>query len=971
MGKRKLIYVLVHDLLIGVKFEARVVEMMPDGSFSLNHVKLDPLNYRNFDVQVGDHDKVLFKSLREITYDKLVENFSKNNSDLPDFLRLKGDDFFKKIFRPYIERRLVFQITYCRDHQIPVYQLNSNGSIQEDAYFFAGEPARVSYHFQWTPEALTYAIRVSADGKPVVLYNPTLILLTDQPAWFAYQGILYTMDGVNVNKIKPFQTRTSLVVPKQTEKKYFETFIQGLLRHTKISQSGFSVSEFPMVPQPIITPAVDWQNDPVLIVKFAYGRHLIPIDYPDPRLVEMDKDTHPPSFRVIVRNTDVETRICDLLLSVGLKMKGSSGMVLGTTGTVAGEPMFRLIEFLRQNFYLFEQNGITIEQEKGLNYLLSPPVISTRMQVERDWFDLEVEIEAGTQKIPFKSLKDWILRGQREFVTADGSVFLIPEEWFSRFRGVFMFGKTEGNQFKVSKLHFGSLSGALDAEDGMGTESPTAIIRRLFENQEELTGSTAQVLRPYQGIGVKWLLGLRQEGFGGCLADDMGLGKTIQVLAMLDQHRISGRDAFKTSLIVMPVSLLHNWENEIRKFTPLMKFYRLAGPQRNASPDWLRGFDIVLTSYGTLRNDISLLEQSEFFYLILDESQHAKNSDSVTFKAISRLQAASRLAMTGTPVENSLDDLWSQMSLVNPGLLGSRNWFRNHFMRSKTGGDHGQPTIAGQGSEDRALSEAESLALLKDTVKPFILRRTKDAVAPELPQLTMEIRYCDPTEEQWSVYESRKSDIRNFLINRFREPVDGATRMLVLQSLMKLRLIANHPFLADPEYAGDSGKMNEISGMIAEVVAENHKVLVFSQFVKHLKLIAGSLDQAGIPYVMLTGQDPMKKREQMIMRFQKEDSLPVFLVSLKAGGVGLNLTRADYVFLADPWWNPAVENQAISRAHRIGQENHVFAYRFITTGTIEEKILRMQEVKQNLADIYVNKNALNLIDPGEILELLS
>jgi SNF2 family DNA or RNA helicase len=195
--------------------------------------------------------------------------------------------------------------------------------------------------------------------------------------------------------------------------------------------------------------------------------------------------------------------------------------------------------------------------------------------------------------------------------------------------------------------------------------------------------------------------------------------------------------------------------------------------------------------------------------------------------------------------------------------------------------------------------------------------------------------------------------------------------MLILQSLTKLRLIANHPVMADPEYTGGSGKMNEMAGMISEVVMENHKVLVFSQFVKHLKLIAANLERAGIGYLMLTGQDPARKREEMIARFQGEEGIPVFLVSLKAGGVGLNLTRADYVFLADPWWNPAVENQAISRAHRIGQENRVFAYRFITSGTIEEKILLMQERKQDLADIFVNLNALNLIDPEEVLDLLS
>ncbi|MFA6128755.1 MAG: DEAD/DEAH box helicase [Bacteroidales bacterium] len=951
--RRQLVYVLVHDLLIGVKFEARVVETLNDGSFSLNHIRLDPFSYRNFDVSYSDLDKALFKTLREITYDKLVANFTKNKSDLPDFLHIKGEDFFKKIFRPYVERRLVLLITYCRDHQIPVYQLNSGGVILDEPYRFARTQAKVTYHFQWTEEALTYAIRVSVGGDPVILHSPDLVLLTDQPAWFAYKGYLYTMEGVNVNKIKPFLARNSLIVPRQTEKKYFATFILNLLRQTPVSQSGFTVKERPVNPEIILTLSTDWNNDPVFIVHFLYGTHRIPADFADPRLVEMDDNLHPPSFTVITRQMDQENGMLTFLSSTGLQKKGGSALRLIPDAAGILDPMSWLVEFTRSHFELFSQHGITVEQEKGVNYILVPPVIRSSVGVTGDWFDLEIEIEIGDRIVQFKSLKDCILNGKREYVTPDGLVFLIPEEWFSRFRGVFLFGKADGKHFKVSKLHLASLS-ALDTESITGSGSPTEVIRKLFEGEIIITGAAAKVLRPYQGIGVQWLLGLVKEGFGGCLADDMGLGKTIQVLAMLDHIRINHNAAQKTSLVVMPVSLLHNWENEIRKFTPGQKFYRYAGPNRNAGPAWISRFDIMLTTYGTLRNDIEILEKFSFNFLILDESQHAKNADSVTFRAIERVNAGNRLAMSGTPVENSLDDLWSQMTLVNPGILGSRNWFRDHFIRPKNN-----------------LVIEETTELLKGTVRPFILRRTKESVAPELPQLTQEVRYCEPTEDQWSVYEARKSEIRNFLINRFREPVDGTTRMLVLQSLMKLRLIANHPVMADPDYTGGSGKLNEIAGMISEVVMENHKVLVFSQFVKHLKLIAAMLDGLGIPYVMLTGQDSTKKREEMIGIFQGDERIPVFLVSLKAGGVGLNLTRADYVFLADPWWNPAVENQAISRAHRIGQENRVFAYRFITSGTIEEKILLLQESKQDLADIFVNRNALNLINPQEVLDLLS
>jgi len=952
--KRELIYVLVQDELIGVKVEARAAQVLPDGTFSLNHLRLDPLNHRNFDVTITEPDKVLLKSLRDITYDNLVSNFTKIKSDLPDFLNIKGEEFFKKIFRPYVERRLTFIIGQCKENHIPIYQLNSNGVVMDEPYTFAEKPATLSYNFQWTPQALTYAIQVFDGDIPVVLHSPSLVVLTDQPAWFTYKGRMYTMERVNGNKIKPFQTKASLTIPQSTEKKYFATFIRNLLRQTPIGHSGFSVIEQNISPIAIVSLSVDWNNDPVLVLHFQYGEHKIPLDHPDPRLVDMDDQLHPPSFMVTIRQMDAEDAVVQMIMSTGLKRKGTSGFVLEPTKSETANPMFRLIDYARAHDQLFRDHGIQVQQEPGVNYLLAPPVIQTNLQADHDWFDLQIEIIVGDQRISFKSLKDCILNGEREFLTPDGAVFLIPEEWFSRFRGVFIFGKSNGNKFKISKLHLGALRQMSDPESLSGDASPKEIIRRIFENQEPLSGGASALLRPYQDIGVKWLLGLSREGFGGCLADDMGLGKTVQVLALLDHLRIANDTKSGTSLIVMPVSLLYNWENEIRKFTPGQQSYRHAGPQRNSDPEWLQQFDLVLTTYGTLRNDIDQLEKFRFKYLILDESQHAKNAGSLTFQAITRIEADHRLAMTGTPIENSLDDLWSQMTMVNQGLLGTKNWFHERFVRSR---EHVIPSDAVQ--------------LLKETVKPFILRRTKEVVAPELPPLTQEIRYCEPTPEQWSLYESRKSEIRNLLIDRFREPVDGATRLLVLQSLMKLRLMANHPVMADPLYRGDSGKLNEMMTVIGEVMAENHKILLFSQFVKHLKIIAHALDQAHIPYVMMTGQDTAKKREQMINRFQNEESLPVFLVSLKAGGVGLNLTRADYVFLADPWWNPAVENQAISRAHRIGQENHVFSYRFITSGTIEEKILQMQEQKQNLADVFVNQNALNLINPEEILELLA
>jgi len=379
----------------------------------------------------------------------------------------------------------------------------------------------------------------------------------------------------------------------------------------------------------------------------------------------------------------------------------------------------------------------------------------------------------------------------------------------------------------------------------------------------------------------------------------------------------------------------------------------MTGSKRQNDPDHLSRFDLVLTTYGILRNDIGILQNYTFSYLVLDESQAIKNARSQVHKAVMQIKANHRLAITGTPVENSLTDLWAQLAVVNPGLLGTERWFRKHFLLP-------------DGSQD--LEEKQSM--LKQIIRPFILRRTKEAVAPDLPPVSSQVLYCDPTDEHWTAYEESKSEVRNFLLDQQKTGGNKKTSILILQSLTRLRLMANHPLLSIDDYIGDSGKTNEILNRVQQVVENDNKVLIFSQFVKHLDLLARELVKIDIPFIRLSGRDDSKTREVNIDEFETNADIKVFLISLKAGGTGLNLTAADYVFLLDPWWNPAVEEQAISRAHRIGQTKPVFVYRFITTGTLEEKIIKLQEKKRETADIFVNKNALSIADVGQVLELL-
>jgi SNF2 family DNA or RNA helicase len=384
-----------------------------------------------------------------------------------------------------------------------------------------------------------------------------------------------------------------------------------------------------------------------------------------------------------------------------------------------------------------------------------------------------------------------------------------------------------------------------------------------------------------------------------------------------------------TSLLIMPTSLIYNWEMEASKFTPELKILNYTGTLRNKDIKRFEKYDLVLTSYGITRLDVELFSQFYFNYVILDESQVIKNPTSNIAKAVRDLKSRHKLVLTGTPIENTTLDLWSQMSFINPGILGSQTYFRNEY----------QNPIEKKNDESRSRK-------LHAVIKPFILRRHKSQVATELPEKVENIQYCSMSPDQEKRYEEVKSLYRERIFKLIETEGLGSSRFIILEGLTKLRQLANHPKMIEPSYDGDSGKQEDITHMLENAIAEGHKVLVFSQFVKHLEIVKQFLKTSKIDFAYLDGSS-MDRKEQ-VERFNREKTLKVFLISIKAGGLGLNLTQADYVFILDPWWNPAVEAQAIDRAHRIGQKNKVFTYKFITRNTVEEKILMLQQRKLRL-----------------------
>ena len=548
---------------------------------------------------------------------------------------------------------------------------------------------------------------------------------------------------------------------------------------------------------------------------------------------------------------------------------------------------------------------------------------------ERDWFDLAGSADFEGKSVPLPRLLDALRQGIKTIVLDDGSVGMLPDEWLAQYGMLARMGTTTGEAVRYSRAQVGVLDALLASRPEIGFDKQFEKARtelKKFEGVEAADPPTSfkGELRGYQRDGLGWLRFLRKFGFGGCLADDMGLGKTVQILALLAGKRKG------PALIVVPKSLIFNWKQEAARFAPKLKVLDHTGLARERTSDTFKNFDLILTTYGTLRRDAAMLSGFHFDTCVLDESQFAKNASTDTAKCVKLIQADHRLAMSGTPIENHLGELWTLFDFLNPGMLGRAATF---------GGEAG--SLRNPGPEAREF--------LAKALRPFILRRTKKQVATDLPDKTEQTVYCELESEQRRLYDELRDHYRQSLLSKVDELGIKRTKIQVLAALLRLRQAACHPGLIDQKLAaGSCAKLDVLLPQLEELAEEGHKALVFSQFTSFLSIVRSRLDAAGTAYEYLDGKT--RDREARVERFQTDPNCKIFLVSLKAGGVGLNLTAADYVFLLDPWWNPAAEAQAIDRTHRIGQVKPVFAYRIIAKNTVEEKVLELQKTKRDLAD---------------------
>jgi SNF2-related domain/Helicase conserved C-terminal domain len=638
---------------------------------------------------------------------------------------------------------------------------------------------------------------------------------------------------------------------------------------------------------------------------------------------------------LIQRNKEKEAAFINKLQSLHsqfIQPQGSTGLALRGSDVLKNNWFFLFMDAMQE----MKVTVVGFEALKNFRFNTSRPQTKIHISSSTDWFDARVDIIFGDQKVTIADVKKALANKQQFVPLNDGTLGVLPDEWVKRYALLFRVGEGKSNELRLSRYHLSVID---ELYENRNEEELIIHLEKKYEQLKEFKkikeidppAHLAQILRPYQVHGFHWLNYLHEVNWGGILADDMGLGKTIQALSFL--HHFKYQYGQLRALVVCPTTLIFNWENEIKKFSPSLTYRIHHGGERLRNKEVLNGFEIIITTYGTLRSDIKLLMDMPLDYVVLDESQAIKNPSSKVTKAACLLRAKHRLCMSGTPLQNNTFDIFAQMNFLNPGMLGSIEFFRQEFAIP----------IDKFGEPDRKDH-------LRKLLYPFILRRTKEQVAKDLPDKTETILFCEMEDEQRKVYDAYRNDYRDKILGTIESQGIQKSQLTILQGLMKLRQICDSPAILNEteKYPNHSIKLDELAREISENIG-NHKALIFSQFLGMLALIKEKLIELEIPFAYFDGSTTAIDREKAIREFQDNDSCRVFLISLKAGGVGLNLTAADYVYIVDPWWNPAVEQQAIDRTHRIGQTKNIFAYRMICKDSIEDKILQLQDRKRLLA----------------------
>lgn len=794
-------------------------------------------------------------------------------------------------------------------------------------------------HFTKTESGILYRLTVADNKIPA---KSRVVILSNRPAIVVVDNTVYTMnERLNGAMLKPFLDKETVSIPLAMQDQYFRTFILRMAVHNDVEAVGFNIMDLHPQGKPAIILEQIISGAYVLSLQFTYDDTIFTATDPRQRRVRLHDDGTSISFRRVYRDAEWEHRLTATLVgSLGMPKEG---------------PLRQLVAWLSDHQAQLTELGIAVKQHVSQPLFIGTAEVKEKVTAEGAWLRVSTQVafSDGTS-LPLSAFRQAISEGKTEYKLPNGETFLIPQTWFTRYGGLMLFGRAEKD---------GSMVLSKSQEGVIGTEATDKADSTALP-EIALPHSLQATLRPYQLTGYEWLMAHYQSKAGCILGDDMGLGKTVQTIALIAKYieeakpvsGKAGQRAVQLSLfdpapavtasknpvlVVAPASVAHNWRNEFRRFTPTLSVLSYTGTlqERQQKVAYIQNHDVVITTYPTLRNDIEVLRKYHFAIAVFDEAQAFKNRESLLYSAITSITADFPLALSGTPMENNLSELWTVMSILNPQLLGDYADFDNNFIHPITDN-----------------LESRNTVVLQKLLAPYFLRRLKENVLKDLPTRQDEVIVCPATPEQQQLHEEMETAMRQHI----QAQKDHIDNIYVLAAITRLRQIACTPLLTQSNrqtvqdkssadaLCQTSGKLTELFRRLEELRGTGHKVLLFSDYTGFLDIIAAIMEKQGWKYGMLTGQT--RDREAAIATFQNNKDCQFFLVSLKAGGVGLNLTTADYVFLLDPWWNTAAEEQAISRAHRIGQQRSVFVYRMITEGTLEEKIMNVKDRKQSLID---------------------
>jgi superfamily II DNA or RNA helicase len=845
------------------------------------------------------------------------------------FLLEKRSKYLKDYLDEIIKHQQPFGLQLSRDDFVS----SKKCKIPDQVFLVA--------QFEKIGESIRYQLQLELDEKPFPLLGKQLEIILNEPGYCVLSGNLIRLNGAKASLLKPFLNKVEVLIQEKYFDDYLEKFIAPLaeLGSIEIKSIGLNAE---LIDQP--TKSIIMVERHLTEKKWVgYFEHQYEnvTFYPWTKKRRFSKIINRENKKIIqqiVRNQETENAV-EAVFSQMEKVE-------------FGQYILPVQDFEKLPDWVIEfQKNLPANAEMGKIWFEGRPIFVGNKsftvipsQNTRDWFDLEINIQVGPFQIPFTKIAEALKNNLSTILLPDNSVFFIPLVWKAQIRRIDRHITSKG---KLSIVHKHILENPVKGSSKRELINPIS--------------SEKYSYRPYQLIGLKALIAAYSEQSGFLLADEMGLGKTFQVLGLIASlaaaEHIHCRNPelriqkgiqlslfdeptpgevnknLGAALILVPNALLNNWFRESNRFFPHLTACIHIGADRAKTLGQLAGNHIIITTYHTMRQDIDLFSQNQWPLIVLDEAQAVKNPDARVSKALQRLNGDFKVALTGTPVENSIIDLWSIFNFLVPGLLGSLKDFKDCYLDPIT----------------KSKSE-ETLNDFGFLLKPYILRRRKNLVANELPTLDVQVVFNEMETAQELLYETIKSEMRNSLLRISDESPENIFIHL-FNALSKLRQIAIHPrMLGEPI---ESGKHTQLIEDIATIYSSDSKVLVFSSFVKHLKLIGESLNELGIPSVCYTGGMTKKSRQQVIDDFQEQTGPGVLLMSLKAGGTGLNLTTADFVLLADPWWNPMAEAQAISRVHRIGRDRPVIVKKYISRQTVEEKILGLQTSKSEMANIIM------------------